>query len=234
MQPKNNGIIFLFGAGASVEAEVPDTREFIFGKEGFLEWLKEEGNKVENDTINRIIEILRKHEKGSDPDLELVLGTINVLNNKETQVITEFVNMNTFVFNEPIDKATLESLEDHLKSFIHKKVMVNEDKIGYLEPLIEFIEPNRPLIIFSLNYDTCIELLCNKNKVKYTDGFGLTWNHELFNEDGALLSMAFVVACIGTVGISSFLQMSINFLIHFAKKLRNWIYQVIFWKYFAL
>ena len=48
-----------------------------------------------------------------------------------------------------------------------------------LAPLVGF----KPINIFSVNYDTCIELLCTKHKLTYTDGFGLYWNPELFNSD---------------------------------------------------
>jgi len=46
----------------------------------------------------------------------------------------------------------------------------NTDLVTYLSPLVNFKSPAE-IDIFTLNYDTAIEVLCDKHKVAYSDGF---------------------------------------------------------------
>lgn len=183
-----NEIIFFLGAGASIEAGVPDTIKFIFGQkeeggiQGFIEYLKENKMNDEMDVLRIILKILQqkiddsiKHEK---IDVELVLGTVNALNKKKEFELVYFYDQNTFKFKNE-DEDILNNLETILKSFIRRNVVVDKSEINYLAPLTEF----KPINIFSVNYDTCIEMLCIKHRLTYTDGFDLYWNPELLNSD---------------------------------------------------
>jgi hypothetical protein len=44
-----------------------------------------------------------------------------------------------------------------IKFFIRSKCFVPETNVDYLKPLLYFIEENKPLHIFSTNYDNSIE-----------------------------------------------------------------------------
>ena len=178
-----NDVIFFLGAGASIEAGVPDTIKFIYGiKEkdgiqGFIEYL--EGKKLDNEL--NVLKIILKtlEEKGNSTiDIELVLGTIIALNKKKNFELVYFYDPNTFKFNSE-EEQILSKLEPRLKGFIRKNVVVDKNAIRYLAPLTEF----KPINIFSVNYDTCIEMLCIKHKLKYTDGFDSYWNPELLDSD---------------------------------------------------
>ena len=181
-----NELVFLLGAGASVEAGVPDTRKFIDGKrgeggiQGFLEWLKESNKQTELEILEKILETLKQRNGSRTIDVELVLGVLNDLNNKEKYDLVYFYDRETFQFKSEGEVKILRILETDLKQFIRKEVVVSKDDISYLAPLIEF---QKPINIFSVNYDTCIEMLSMKHKLTYTDGFELYWNHELFEED---------------------------------------------------
>lgn len=181
-----NEVVFFFGAGASIEAGIPDTHKFIYGKEdeggieGFLEWLKEENKEKELKILETILATFQQRNNCPIIDVELVLGTLNALNNKELYDIVYFYGQETFKFKSKDEIEVLKKLEFDLKEFIRKKVVVNKDKISYLTPLIEF---QKEINIFSVNYDTCIEMLCIKHKLKYTDGFDLYWNPELFEKE---------------------------------------------------
>lgn len=181
-----NEVVFFFGAGASIEAGIPDTRKFIYGKkdeggiEGFLEWLKENNKEEELKILETILATFQQRNNCPIIDVELVLGALNALNNKEMYDLVYFYDQETFKFESEDNINTLRTLESDLKEFIRKKVVVNKDKISYLKPLIEFQEP---INIFSVNYDTCVEMLCIKHKLTYTDGFDLYWNPELFEKE---------------------------------------------------
>lgn len=59
--------------------------------------------------------------------------------------------------------------------------IVNANKVRYLEPLLSFLGKDKPLDIFSVNYDMAIEQFCNIYKIEYTDGFDLYWNQKNFD-----------------------------------------------------
>ncbi len=179
-----NDVIFFLGAGASMEAGVPDTIGFIYGEkekggiQGFIEYLKEKNMERELKILEIILNTLQGKVGRANVDIELVLGTINALNRKQDFELVYFYNQSTFKFNFE-EEQILKELESLLKGFIRKNVLVNKSAISYLAPLTEF----RPISIFSVNYDTCIEMLSIKHKLRYTDGFDLYWNPELLDGD---------------------------------------------------
>jgi len=183
-----NEMMFFLGAGASIEAGVPDTIGFIYGQkekggiQGFREYLKENKMDEESDVFEIILTILQQKIDNSindvKIDIELVLGTINTLNKKEEYELVYFYDQNTFKFKIEEEQILID-LENLLKGFIRRNVVVNKSEISYLAPLTEF----KPINIFSVNYDTCIEMLCIKHRLTYTDGFDLYWNPELLNSD---------------------------------------------------
>lgn len=185
-QGNQNELVFLLGAGASIEAGVPDTRRFIYGEkendgiQGFLEWLKETDKQKELEILGKILNTFERKNESPIIDVELVLGVLNALNNKEKYDLVYFYDQNAFEFKSEGDIQTLRTLETDLKKFIRKKVVVNKDGISYLAPLMGF---QKPINIFSVNYDTCVEMLSIKHKLTYTDGFGLYWDPELFGKD---------------------------------------------------
>lgn len=45
------------------------------------------------------------------------------------------------------------------------------------------IPDDKPLNVFTLNYDGVLEILCEKNDIYYYDGFGPTWDTNGFDEE---------------------------------------------------
>ena len=76
-------VVFLLGAGASVDAGVPDTYSFV--KE-FRNSITDETDKT---TIDKIIDTLKRW-KGSDIDVELLLDTLTKLDTREKEPLLEF------------------------------------------------------------------------------------------------------------------------------------------------
>jgi len=167
-------VVFLLGAGASVKAGVPDTFRFV---EEFRQSII---NNEDRKTIDRIIETLRTwHE--SDIDVELLLETLTKLDTKEQEPLLRFFTGGKFILSGYPEKRPI--IED-LKDFIKRKAIIeSQEKIRYLDPLLGFVEEHKPLNIFSVNYDTCIEQFCNVHKLNYQDGFDVNWNPQVFERE---------------------------------------------------
>ena len=69
-----------------------------------------------------------------------------------------------------------------LRDFIKQKVVVDPEKTAYLDPLRGFVDSEKPLSVYSLNYDTAIEVFCAKHRLAYRDGFGEDWNPRVFDD----------------------------------------------------
>ena len=169
-------VVFLLGAGASVDAGVPDTYSFV--KE-FKNSISDERDKT---TIDKIIDTLKRW-KGSEIDVELLLDTLTKLDTREKEPLLKFYEKveDRFILKDYSEKRLIiKALKDFIKA---KAIIKDEMKIKYLEPFLGFIEEFRPLDIVSLNYDTCIEQFCNVNKLNYQDGFAIDWNPKIFEEE---------------------------------------------------
>jgi NAD-dependent SIR2 family protein deacetylase len=167
-------VVFLLGAGASVKAGVPDTFRFV------EEFRQSVVNNEDSKTIDKIIETLKAWH-GSDIDVELLLETLTKLDTKDQEPLLRFFTGGTFILSGYPEKRPI--IED-LKDFIKRKAIIeSQEKIRYLEPLLGFVEEHKPLNIFSVNYDTCIEQFCNVHQLNYQDGFDVNWNPQVFERE---------------------------------------------------
>ena len=164
----------MLGAGASVKAGVPDTFKFV---SDFEDSLTNEGKKH---LVQKIVGTLYAWQQ-SDIDVELLLDTLTKLDAKDQEPLLRFYEGGEFILRGYPEKRPI--IED-LKDFIKKKTIVdNQDKIRYLDPLLGFVEEHRPLSIFSVNYDTCIEQFCSVHRLDYQDGFDVNWNPRVFDRE---------------------------------------------------
>ena len=176
---KASEIVFFLGAGASVKAEVPDTFSMI---EKFKERIS---SKPQSLTVfNKVMTVLKewkKDQKNNDEriDVELLLETLDKLEKRNQENLLRFYEGGKYILERYPEK---KPLKEELKDFIKDCGVVKAEKIQYLEPLLGFTTENTPLDIFSVNYDICIEQLCNLYKKEYTDGFDNKWHPELLEE----------------------------------------------------
>ncbi len=163
-------VAFLLGAGASVEAGVPDTAKLI---QAFREQETDDGD------IGSFLEMLAKwaETQGRMVDIELVLETLQRLTDWSEEPLAALQK-------KPITVKGIKprKLLQALRDFIKKQVLVDPTKISYLEPLRGFVDTEKPLSIYSLNYDTAIEIFCAENRLVYRDGFGEDWNSQVFDD----------------------------------------------------
>ena len=170
--PGNNEIVFFLGAGASVAAGVPETFGMV---DSFKERISSQPGNLH--ALNKIVDILKRNDEHGKVDIELLLETIERLDNRDKDILLKFFNITNYVLEGYVDK---KPLKEELKDFIKESGIVEGSKIRYLEPLLGFIAENRPLDVFSVNYDVCIEQFCNVYKKEYVDGFDIGWNPKLF------------------------------------------------------
>lgn len=179
-------VVFLFGAGASIKAGVPDTYEFV---KLFIENLE---NSEDFESINFIInklKIWKSKQQAEDIniDIELLLETLTKIKNMKDEPLLEFCG------SDDIPKRNYDNLINKLKDFIKSKAIVSEEKIDYLQPLLGFVDDSRrlntQLNIISLNYDTCIEQLCNVYQLDYQDGFDIYWNPKTFYNENSDINL---------------------------------------------
>lgn len=171
-------VIFLFGAGASVDAGIPDTYQFV---EDFKDYIK----KKELELFKQLVKILEIREnfnkrnlKKKQVDVEQLLDTLERLINKNKEPLLDFYKEKKFNVN--ISEDSFSKLKKHLQDFIRESVIVkDEKKLEYLKELLKF---TLPLEIYSVNYDTCIEQLSHISHMRYTDGFDTYWDERSFNE----------------------------------------------------
>jgi hypothetical protein len=174
-------IVFLFGAGSSVDAGIPDTYEFVTM---FANDVKTKDSKL-HDSLTKILKIRsdfneKNYGRGRKKvDIEQLMVTLEHLRNKNEEILLDFYENK--VFSSQIEVHDIPKLQSMLQDFIRKKVVVEDErKLDYLKELINFIPP--PLEIYSVNYDTCIEQLSYSNRLKYTDGFDIYWDPSNFED----------------------------------------------------
>lgn len=172
-------IIFFFGAGASVDAGIPDT--YAFARD-FEEYIKNSFPKL----IDPLSSIMKKRKdfnertglKKKEVDVEQLLDILRRLINIETEPLLEFYENKPFCTNLG-EYSVCPQLKRLLENFIREKVIIeNPKKLEYLKELLKF---DSPIEIYTTNYDTCIEQLSYISHRGYTDGFNIYWNEKNFD-----------------------------------------------------
>lgn len=171
-------VIFLFGAGASVDAGIPDTYQFVRDFETQIRQVYPQLHA----TLLKIIEIrggFNKRVLGSNRvDVEQLLDTLRRLIEKKNEPLLDFYEEKKFC--STLEESQFAELKTNLEDFIREKVIAKKEKLEYLKELLNF---DTPLEIYSTNYDTCIEQLSYLNHRRYTDGFDVYWNEKNFAEN---------------------------------------------------
>ena len=162
-------LFFLLGAGTSVPAGIPTMEKFV---NEFLNDLRTIRGS-DNPLVKTLGEIRRcwnivKRSPDERFDLEKLYEIIYHLNRPD--VLYPIPLRLDSIF--PKSNRETELLEFELKKYIQKRCLVATPKqVKYLRPLLDFTEIAGTLDIVSLNYDSCIEILCNSYGVSWTDGF---------------------------------------------------------------
>ena len=179
--------IFLFGAGASRPAGIPTitemTKEFIDDPnliKGHDEIPQDYDADIKK-SIKQLTEIVQQHY--GNMDLELMMSFILDLEDeklktmfeKQYPFLAQLTKQNEFTVGTPIS-----DIKNLIQNFVREKC---EDikTTEYLWAFKGLVEHN-PINIFSLNYDGTIEIFCETNGIKYTDGFEPFWDQNNFDK----------------------------------------------------
>jgi hypothetical protein len=178
---KETAVVFLFGAGASVDAGIPDTFKFVVD---FEEHIKKNHGEL-SEQLSAILKVIGKFQgkksatKSKRVDVEQLLYILRRLIERNSDPLLEFYENRKCEID--IDEKTLGLLKTLLEDYIRERVIIeDETRLDYLKELLTF---DKPVEIFSTNYDTCIEQLSHANHMRYTDGFDIYWSPENFDKE---------------------------------------------------
>lgn len=158
-------ITFLLGAGASVPAGVPHVRRFYQDFRSHL--IQQLGAHHDLFVCLEDLEEAWKEATGIQlSDLERLYEALTFLNAGTTTSVPlglpkEF----------PVRSREVELLEWELKKYVQQRCLsVRPRDLEYLRPILNFTKITNPLVIISLNYDPCIEIIMERARISWTDG----------------------------------------------------------------
>ncbi len=189
---KRDEIILLLGAGASVEAGIPDSNHMVREIESIVSGEAPEWSRFKD--LYRYIKSSVFYADGLDGifgddvpfNIERLVNVLDELRKKERHTLYPFVG----AWNPKLlDVAgnEFENVREFRSAIIHilrnKWIALPErENADYYSGLLRFQnEYEHPLRVFSLNYDLCVEETCGLKNVQR--GFsGRKWDWRLFDE----------------------------------------------------
>jgi hypothetical protein len=174
-------MLFLFGAGASKPAQIPDindmTKTFLSDP---LRLADPDVKKKAHNDLKIDLEVLKGVTESyyGKVDLEFLMSLILQLGEKNfSDVITS-----KHEGIKKISQSNLDFLRVLINEYIRKECeRIDLHSMEFLWPLAGLIDDDRPLLIFTLNYDGLVEAFCESNDLSYSDGFGPYWDPENFS-----------------------------------------------------
>jgi hypothetical protein len=186
---KTDEIVVLLGAGASVDAGIPHSKEMISKIESLVtdEWSRHQGlyNYIKS-SVYYAEGITGNFSGNVNYNIERVVNTLDELIKKEQHPLYPFVGSWSPKLLEVAgeDFKQLQNFRLRIVERLRDKWLVPEyaDRAGYYAGLVNFQEQYQyPLRVFTLNYDLCVEKHCNPESSFLERGFeDLVWDWRLF------------------------------------------------------
>ncbi len=189
---KRNEIILLLGAGASVEAGIPDSDNMVREIEKLVSSNDEKWSDFRN--LYRYIRSSIFYADGLDGifgdnvpfNIERLVNVLDELRKKERHTLYPFVGS----WNPKLQDVAGDEFEN-VHTFQSEIIRIlrgqwvalpAREKAAYYGGLLRFQrEYEYPLRVFSLNYDLCVEEICGRERVQR--GFSeRAWDWRLFDE----------------------------------------------------
>lgn len=165
-------VIFLLGAGASVEAGVSPSSKITDVLVNYSSYCPSKNSTAIENLLRyiqvRIAEYL--HTKTDSVNFEYLLGTLVELSKKEESPIVPFLGEGDQLVRRLEEKISLDEVIDKLYSLLRELLYIRYP-LDYLSPLKDFLSLSRPLNIFTLNYDLCLEKAFEALGIPYTTGY---------------------------------------------------------------
>ena len=189
---KKDEIVLLLGAGASVEAGIPDSREMIRRIEGLVRRRKSvwtEFREIYNflkSSIYFIEGLAGRFDANLPFDVERLVDTLQELESRENHGLSPFVDAWSRRLTA-LEGANVDLIARFRRTIIRelrrKWVELSEvERASYFQQLLRFQrEFQYPLRVFSLNYDLCVEKACGSDNVQrgFEDRY---WDWRSFEE----------------------------------------------------
>ena len=188
---KRDEVILLLGAGASVEAGIPDSNEMVHQVETLVSI--DDGWRDFRD-LYRYIRSSIFFADGLDGvfddevpfNIERLVNVLDELQKKERHALYPFVG----AWNPKLQEVAGDDFKN-VREFRSRIIKILRDewvtlseseKAAYYQGLLRFQQEfEHPLRVFTLNYDLCIEQICDRASVQR--GFsGRKWDWRMFDE----------------------------------------------------
>ena len=181
-------VIYLIGAGFSKPAGVPLMCEFVNKFEDIL--------KRKDKNLFQYFVVLKEAMATAEGcklneykvDLEKLMDILQRLAQGDSAEMAAWAERDSFsAFDRKIRIEVLGELE----RLIRRDCIIDPGSanLKYLEPLSDLMWGDKPLTLFSLNYDDVIEVFCHQYKYNLEDGFALYWEPERFNKPGTHIQL---------------------------------------------
>lgn len=204
---KRNAIIFLLGAGASYDAEIPISPMMINRLEELVANEHDRDFYEHHDLYyyiksainygNEIKKIKKQPQTESVYNIESLVMSLDELAKKDEHQLYPFIGAWNPKLTEVTDKdfQNIKEFRDKIVDKVRDWVELKRKELAdYYQGLIKFQEDyEHPLRLFSLNYDLCVETACERLKGEYPErGFyprrhpdenlARTWSWTLLDE----------------------------------------------------
>ncbi len=178
---KNDEIVILLGAGASVDAGIPHSAEMIRRVENLIKsdakWqdFQELYNYVRS-SIHYSFGIQGRFGTDVNYNIETLVNTLDELTKKQEHTLYPFVGAwnPTLVELAGNDFKFIKDLKGKILHDLRGKwlELPNKERADYYKGLIDFrMDYQYPLRVFSLNYDLCLETACEQEGLDLEIGF---------------------------------------------------------------
>lgn len=194
---KRDEVIVLLGAGASVEAGIPDSTDMVRKVESLVQGLVQgQGDWQSHQDLYNYIRssiyyaegIQGKFDTEVQFNIETLVNVLDEIQRKENHTLYPFVG----AWNQKLVEVAgtrFENVDRLLSSILEALrsewvVLRRNEKAGYYEGLARFQqEYGHQLRVFSLNYDLCVELTCGPENVQRGFSADRLWDWRLFDQE---------------------------------------------------
>lgn len=165
-------VIFLLGAGGTVDAGMPTIKELT-------ECLRDHFARHKDREFIEIYELIAKADRMVEINYERFFEYIELIRKTSSVENLFCIKIPTYlidVLNNPFSIDIIRTLMDNILRKYQK-----DAKPDYLSHLQDFVPERGRLKVFTLNYDLCVETTCKNKGIFITTGFNYNWNPSLFH-----------------------------------------------------
>jgi len=164
---RRDEVIFVLGAGASVDAGLPTAAELTVHLQN--EWVKRVPAAA---TVLEAINRVRRHATWSSDvpalDYEAVFWWLRTLIDHEA--LRPLAGLDRRSYDKELFAEMAETSRDIITEHLSAKESGDGD-VSYLWRMVEHARNGQAISVFSLNYDTCVERACRDAGIPITTGF---------------------------------------------------------------